>query len=151
MLRGVTAIRLEVEMERARRGYMIMEVMVSLAIVATASGAFLGVYFNTKRLHAQVAGKAGASLALQSVMDDARSGRMPAPLSGLEWVEASPSRWVWPAVPAAHGDTGSAYRWQLQTTEKPRRPGLATVTATVYWTDRQLERSASVTTQVYIE
>jgi type II secretory pathway pseudopilin PulG len=151
MLRGVNAIRQEVAMKRAPHGYLIMEVLVSMAIVATASGAFLGIYFNTKRLHTQVAGKAGASLVLQSVMDDARSGRLPASLTELEWVEASPSGWVWPAIPTTNGVSAGVYRWQLRTTEKPRRPGLMTVTASAFWTDRQQERSASVTTQVYIE
>jgi type II secretory pathway pseudopilin PulG len=152
MLRAVMAIRQEVELVQARlRGYLIIEVLVSLAIVATASGAFLGIYFHTKRLHDHVSAKAGASLALQSVMDDVRSGRLPSPLHQLEWIQQSPHLWVWPAKPSTDGMMHGVYSWQLQTFSAPSAPGLMTVTAVVTWRDRQQDRSASLTSQVCLK
>jgi type II secretory pathway pseudopilin PulG len=151
MLRAVMAIRQEVELHRANRGYLIIEVLVSLAIVATASGAFLGIYFNTKRLHDHVAAKAGASLVLQSVMDDVRAARLPAALGDLDWKQQSPSLWVWPSEPTTNGVERGIYTWQLQTGEVPKPGSLFAVTAVVLWQNRQVPRTASLTTQVYLK
>ncbi len=133
-------------------GYLLMEVLVSLAIVSVALGSFLGVYHSTRQQQKRLTQTARAQLTLQSVLDDVSAGRVDSAwLKADAWRPAGNDAVVWPAEPVAAAEHGAPdLRWQLRAANRPLPGMLFSFTAAVIWTDGAQTRAVSATTQRHV-
>ena len=134
------------------RGYLLIEVLVSLAIVSVGFSSFLGVFSAVRQHHARLQHRTAATLLVQSVLEQVRAGQLAQPLATQSWTRLGDHGFAHPAAPALYPlePGGHKYFWQLTAGELPQPGRLCTLNAIISWAERNRHEQVSVSTQFYL-
>lgn len=130
--------------------FLLMELLVSLAMLSVAFASFLALYSSVCRHHAAAQHRAAAIMLLQSVLEKVRVGQVPEARAATAWQTAGDGYVVCPAAPAPYPleSNGQRYQWQLVATRPPEPGKLCTVQAVIQWQEATATRHVDATTQV---
>ncbi|MDT8440029.1 MAG: type II secretion system minor pseudopilin GspI [Desulfuromonadales bacterium] len=121
--------------DRRRSGFTLLEIMVALAIVATAMVALLGLVNRTIGVHDRLQRVTAATLLAQQVMAETEAGARPEAFGGA----GSQGEFAPP-----HGD----YRWRIAYAATPL-PSVRMVTVTVTWGDGGKHEQVDLTSFIF--
>src|SRR3989442_1787825 len=84
------------------RAYLLIELLVSLAIVSVGFSSFLGIYYLVRVHHGRLQHQTAATLLLQSALERVRAGQLAQPLPAQPWTRLDVRTVAHPATPAPY-------------------------------------------------